>query len=194
MNMPRSQDKPTQFLPNVNRSPDALAGKKFASINHMAKSIRYKTDGSGRDSYCTTGDGGFTNPNRVIAVDPRVVFARTLRGYEQDGDYLARRNQRMQMKKQMRNFSNITGNSTHNAEGDKKHSNQNQAVTTRDRQNSVDHRLKALELQSNDFMLTNDFLRGTGSVRNNQTSMIAVDRDMSGMISPDDKKKLNEII
>ena len=117
MYSPRAQDRPTQqFLPNVNKSPDALAGKKFASASHMAKSIRYKTDGSGRDSYCTTGDGGFTNPNRTatIALDPRVVFARSLRGYAQDGEYLARRQQRLKMKKQMRNFSNhiMTGGSS----------------------------------------------------------------------------------
>ena len=94
----------------MNRSPDALAGKKFASINHMAKSIRYKTDGSGRDSYCTTGDGGFTNPNRgAIALDPRVAFARSLRGYEQDGEYLARRQHRMKLKKHMRNLSSVVG-------------------------------------------------------------------------------------
>ena len=99
MQMPRAQNKPTQFLPNVNLSPDALSGKKFASVNQMAKSIRYKTDGSGRDSYCTVGDGGFTNPNRTIAIDPRVAFARSLRGYEQDGEYLARRNKRMMYKK-----------------------------------------------------------------------------------------------
>jgi len=163
----------------------------------MAKSIRYKTDGSGRDSYCTTGDGGFTNPNRVIAVDPRVVFARNLRGYEQDGDYLARRNQRMQMKKQMRNFSNVISTSTQNNTegGEKKQSNQHPAAASaRDKQNSVDHRLKALELQPNDFMMTSEFLRGAGSVRHNQSSLMAVDRDTSGMISPDDKKKLNEMI
>jgi len=107
MHGPRNQNKPTQFLPNVNRSPDVLAGKKFASAHHMAKSIRYKTDGSGRDSYCTMGDGGFTNPHRAIALDPRVAFARSLRGYDQDGEYLARRNGRMKLKKNMRNFSSF---------------------------------------------------------------------------------------
>ena len=54
----------------------------------MAKSIRYKTDGSGRDSYVTQGDGGFTNSNKnAIAVDPRIVFQRNLRGYNPDADY-----------------------------------------------------------------------------------------------------------
>lgn len=33
MHGPRSQNRPTQFLPNVNRSPDVQAGKKFAAVN-----------------------------------------------------------------------------------------------------------------------------------------------------------------
>ena len=77
---PREQEKISRFLPNVNRMADA--GLKFSSANATAKSIRYKTDGTGRDSYCTTGDGGFTNPYRAVALDPRVAFARGLRGYE----------------------------------------------------------------------------------------------------------------
>lgn len=73
----------------------------------MAKSIRYKTDGSGRDSYCVTGDGGFTSQARVVALDPRVAFQRSLRGYDQDGDYLARRARRMQYRRNVRNYSNV---------------------------------------------------------------------------------------
>lgn len=61
MYVPRQQDKSSTFLPNVNRSP--AAAQKFTSASSMAKSIRYKTDGSGRDSYAVCGDGGFTNPN-----------------------------------------------------------------------------------------------------------------------------------
>ena len=72
MYKPREQDRAGQFLPNVNRSPDAA--KKFTTSESMAKSIRYKTDGTGRDSYVTTGDGGFTNPHRVVTLDPRVAF------------------------------------------------------------------------------------------------------------------------
>ena len=52
----------------------------------------YNTDGSGRDGYVTCGNGGFTNPHKGTAMDPRVVFQRSLRGYEPDGDYLRRRN------------------------------------------------------------------------------------------------------
>ena len=69
---PRVQDRSGNFLPHVNRSPDAA--KKFTNAESMAKSIRYKTDGSGRDSYCITGDGGFTNPHKAVALDPRVAF------------------------------------------------------------------------------------------------------------------------
>ena len=75
---PRQQDKISTFLPNVNRSPDAA--KKFTNAESMAKSIKYRTDGSGRDSYAVVGDGGFTNPHKT-ALDPRVAFQRSLRGY-----------------------------------------------------------------------------------------------------------------
>ena len=78
----------------------------------MAKSIRYKQDGSGRDTYAVCGDGGFTNPDKSsVAIDPRVAFARSLRGYNPDSDYAARRDKRMAMrqKKHMRNYSNIIG-------------------------------------------------------------------------------------
>ena len=87
---PRAQDKPGGFFPTVNRSPDAA--KKFSHVTQYAKSIMYNTDGSGRDGYVTCGNGGFTNPNKVVACDPRVVFARGLRCYERDDTYLQRRN------------------------------------------------------------------------------------------------------
>jgi len=85
----RAQESMGAFLPKVNRSPDAA--KRFASSYEQAKSIRYKGDGSGRDSYCVVGDGGFTNPMRQVAIDPRVAFKRSLRSYNQDGEYLQRR-------------------------------------------------------------------------------------------------------
>jgi len=73
MHNPRAQDKSSTFLPNVNRSP--VAAVKFTSAESMAKSIRYKTDGTGRDSYAASGDGGFTNSGHsAVALDPRVVF------------------------------------------------------------------------------------------------------------------------
>ena len=92
---PRRQDKAGGFLPNVNRMADA--GQKFASAGHMAKSIRYKSDGSGRDSYALQGDGGFTNPgmSSVVGLDPRVAFTRNLRNYGQDSEYTDRRNRRI---------------------------------------------------------------------------------------------------
>jgi len=40
----------------------------------MSKSIRYKTDGTGRDSYVHVGNGGFTNTSKTIAMDPRITF------------------------------------------------------------------------------------------------------------------------
>ena len=58
----RDQEKGGGFLPNVNRSPDAA--KKFASVYELSRPMHYKGDGTGRDSYCMTGNGGFTNPQR----------------------------------------------------------------------------------------------------------------------------------
>ena len=103
MHLPRAQEKSGGFLPNVNRSPDAA--KKFASAYAKAKSIRYKTDGTGRDSYCTSGDGGFTNPMSVVAMDPRVAFKKSLRGYTQDSSYLDRRNKRSVRKSMQRTMT-----------------------------------------------------------------------------------------
>ena len=57
----------------------------------MAKSIAYNTDGTGRDGYVTWGNGGFTNTNKNVAMDPRITFKRNLRDYQPDGDYLRRR-------------------------------------------------------------------------------------------------------
>ena len=72
MHGPRQQDRPGGFFPTVNRSPDA--SKKFCHVQGLAKSVLYNTDGSGRDAYVTCGNGGFTNPNKVVAMDARVVF------------------------------------------------------------------------------------------------------------------------
>lgn len=91
MHGPRQQDKGGGFLPTVNRSPNAA--QKYTNAESMAKSIRYKQDGSGRDTYAVCGDGGFTNPDKAsVAIDPRVAFARGLRGYHPDSGYQARRN------------------------------------------------------------------------------------------------------
>ena len=89
MHGPRAQEKSGAFLPTVNRSPEPT--KKYAHVDSMAKSIMYNTDGTGRDGYVTCGNGGFTNPNKIVAMDPRVVFKNSLRGYQPDGDYLRRR-------------------------------------------------------------------------------------------------------
>ena len=101
----RDQERPGGFLPNVNRSPQAA--QKFASVYELSKSIRYKGDGTGRDSYCMTGDGGFTNPQRTVAMDPREAFKRGLRGYQQDNEYLERRQRRMLRKAHKRTITQI---------------------------------------------------------------------------------------
>ena len=94
MHRPREQDKPGRFLPRVSQSPI-----KFANVVDIARPKHYITDGSGRDSYIVRGDGGFMNPTQQYAMDSRIVFARNLRGYERDGDYLARRAMRQRYSK-----------------------------------------------------------------------------------------------
>jgi hypothetical protein len=49
-------------------------------------------DGSGRDTYIHANNGGFTVYGKGNAMDPRITFSKNLRTYEQDGDYLLRRN------------------------------------------------------------------------------------------------------
>ena len=57
------------------------------------KPLIYKTDGTGRDSYISQNNGGFTMSNfSPVACDPRIVFSKNLRGYQPNADYLARRN------------------------------------------------------------------------------------------------------
>ena len=103
MYRPRDQERPGGFLPVVNKSPSAA--KRFSNVNQIARTIRYKTDGTGRDTYCVNGDGGFTNPVRVVAMDPRQVFQRSLRGYQQDDNYAERRQRRVLRKAHKRTVS-----------------------------------------------------------------------------------------
>ena len=103
MHGPRQQEKSGNFFPTVNRSPDAA--KKYTHVQNLSKSIMYNTDGTGRDGYVTCGNGGFTNPHKVVALDPRVAFKQSLRGYEPDGDYL---NRRKKYANKRRMYSNAT--------------------------------------------------------------------------------------
>ena len=107
MHGPRIQDKPGHFFPTVNRSPEAA--KKYSHVQNLSKSIMYNTDGTGRDGYVTCGNGGFTNPmnQKQVALDPRIAFQRSLRGYEPDGDYL---NRRKKYANKRRMYSNATTN------------------------------------------------------------------------------------
>ena len=105
MHRARDQEKPGGFLPTVNRSPDA--SKKFSSVYELARPIHYKGDGSGRDPYCMVGNGGFMNPMRQVALDPRKAFQQSLRGYHQDGEYAERRQRRMLRKAHKRTLTQI---------------------------------------------------------------------------------------
>ena len=51
----------------------------------IARRIRYKPDGSGRDSYVKDTDGGLTFPGNPC--DPRELFKRTVRKYEKLESY-----------------------------------------------------------------------------------------------------------
>lgn len=116
MYQPRDQDKPGNFLPKVSRSPDAA--KKFTSAIQAARPKRYVTDGTGRDGYVQSGDGGFTNPFNQAALDPRVVFQRSLRDYGQDPDYQTRRKQRLQMKGHTRHLSHLDNSHRYSTQQD----------------------------------------------------------------------------
>jgi hypothetical protein len=51
--------------------------------------MHYNVNGSGRDTYIQSNNGGFTaQMNGAIAVDPRIVFKNNLRTYEPDHTYL----------------------------------------------------------------------------------------------------------
>ena len=53
---------------------------------------RYLTDGTGRDGYIFTNDGGQTSSGKHIVMDPRIIFQRNLRSYQRDDNYLERHN------------------------------------------------------------------------------------------------------
>ena len=56
-----------------------------ASAVDTQRPIHYNVDGTGRDTYINTNNGGFTtHRDGVVAVDPRIQFSRNLRGYAPD--------------------------------------------------------------------------------------------------------------
>ena len=76
-------NKPGGFLPKINRSPC-----KFPDISQpMAK--RYQVDGTGRDLYIYTDNGGNTISGQSFVRDSRAIFAGSLRKYERNDEYLA---------------------------------------------------------------------------------------------------------
>lgn len=89
---------PGSFLPKVKGSPI-----KYPNVVAQAMPKRYLTDGTGRDIYIYTNDGGQTIAGGQAMRDPIAIFQRSLRGYERDGDYL-RRHQRPQRRS---NFQQI---------------------------------------------------------------------------------------
>jgi len=73
-----------RFLPSV--SPL----KMDTGVGEIARPVHYRANGSGRDSYIVSTDGGFTHPNKPC--DPREVFRSTLRNYGKNDTYLQSRN------------------------------------------------------------------------------------------------------
>jgi len=54
--------------------------------------LHYSPNGTGRDSYIATTNGGFTSVgNNQVAMDPRIIFKNNLRTYQPDDSYLQRR-------------------------------------------------------------------------------------------------------
>ena len=86
--------QPGGFSPDKKRRQSNILPYQAAAIDTQRPMI-YKTDGTGRDTYISQNNGGFTMSNfhkHEVAMDPRVTFSKNLRSYERNGDYLARRN------------------------------------------------------------------------------------------------------
>ncbi|CDW76582.1 UNKNOWN [Stylonychia lemnae] len=91
---PNSYDKPGTFLPNV------LKRQNEKSPVIHSRAVNYRHDGSGRDSYIITGNGGYQNSGKHSEF--REAFKQSLRSYERNDFYL-----------QKRKSSNFKPNSTH---------------------------------------------------------------------------------
>ena len=70
MNGPRVQPKPGAFLPK-------LAHRRGRTTTIDSKSVNYRTDGTGRDSYINLGNGGFFNSGKKM--EYREKFKSSLR-------------------------------------------------------------------------------------------------------------------
>jgi len=65
---------------------------KLAAAVDIARPKYYNQDGTGRDGYIMSNNGGFTSPNyQKVAIDPRITFKQNLRIYKPDDTYLERR-------------------------------------------------------------------------------------------------------
>ena len=65
----------------------------MAAAADVARPKFYNQDGTGRDGYIMSNNGGFTSfKGESVAIDPRVTFKLNLRSYEPDATYLERRN------------------------------------------------------------------------------------------------------
>ena len=83
-------NKSGRFLPTLKER--SLSPKQASAVDTQRPRY-YNQDGSGRDGYIAQNNGGFTQSNFAsVALDPRIKFKNSLRGYEPDGDYLKRRN------------------------------------------------------------------------------------------------------
>eukprot|EP00347_Sterkiella_histriomuscorum_P021455 403333917 len=84
MNQPKNYDKPGSFLPKVSRD----RYKEKVPVIH-SRSVNYRQDGSGRDSYIMHGNGGYSNSNKPQEF--REAFKNSLRSYERNDSYIQSR-------------------------------------------------------------------------------------------------------
>ncbi len=86
----QNQNSPGRFLPKISRQS---LSPNISSAIDLARPKYYNPDGTGRDTYVISNNGGFTSyMGEQVAIDPRITFKHSLRSYEPDAGYLERRN------------------------------------------------------------------------------------------------------
>lgn len=91
--MKAPQYQATKMLPSLERR--TVVSPKGAQAIDTQRPRYYKVNGTGRDTYIQSNNGGFTTrTHNAIAMDPRIVFKNGLRDYEPDDTYLSRRQPR----------------------------------------------------------------------------------------------------
>lgn len=83
----------TAMLPSLHTARQTSVSPRGAPAVDTQRPIHYKGNGTGRDTYIQSNNGGFTTHlDGGVAADARIVFKKNLRSYEPDATYLQRRN------------------------------------------------------------------------------------------------------